>query len=124
MDAKHTPGPWRISKINPRIVESENPGLDTRPVSRTFRMQPEAEANARLIAAAPELLALLAQALNFIEHREANLGKLTTDEEWDANVVEYRKRGISGVGIGRSYTDKAFVNLDAIRAAIAKATGQ
>lgn len=134
MNAKHTPGPWFV-KYETHIYaadgyetacadyagnqhcEMDDNGLEV------DRGMEEAKANARLIAAAPELLALLAQALNFIEHREANLGKLTTDEEWDANVAEYRKRGISGVGIGRSYTDKAFVNLDAIRAAIAKATG-
>ncbi len=57
---------------------------------------------------------LLAQALNFIEHEQANKGKTTTDAEWDKNVADYRLN-ISQVGIGRSYTHKAFVNLKAIR---------
>ena len=122
---KHTPGPWNAhhhESTDTYTIHVAGRSWETFAVAHVGDCTQD-EANARLIAAAPELLALLAQALNFIEHREANLGKLTTDEEWDANVAEYRKRGISGVGIGRSYTDKAFVNLDAIRAAIAKATG-
>lgn len=66
------------------------------------------------------LLESLKQCLNFIEHREANLGKLTTDAEWDKNVREFRLSGPASIGVGRSYTDKACVDLAAVRSTIAE----
>lgn len=83
----------------------------------------QSQIDADLISAAPDLLASLVQALNFIEHSEANRGKLTNDAEWDANVDKFRAEGPSAIGIGRSYTDKARIDLAACRAAIAKAKG-
>ena len=63
--SKHTPGPWYISKKNPlRVIESGPRSLTLASASIKGRgvteesSYDEAEANARLIAAAPELLAL------------------------------------------------------------------
>jgi hypothetical protein len=66
---KHTPGPWTQSAVNPlqiigpgavRIAEANCYG------EAVLLNRNEAEANARLIAAAPELLAALKRALNHV----------------------------------------------------------
>ena len=54
--AEHTPGPWRV--LFPGIYDVENP-YPIAKVHRTDRSGPEVDANARLIAAAPELLEAL-----------------------------------------------------------------
>lgn len=67
--SRHTPGPWRLSE-RPQAgygVVAEKPkvsgGTDAictcRPAYRTDKSHDEAEANARLIAAAPDLLETL-----------------------------------------------------------------
>jgi len=59
MTTQHTPGPWRLSSGDETEIFS-----GAKPVARahcgglTSVKLPEAEANARLISAAPELLAL------------------------------------------------------------------
>lgn len=54
----HTPGPWSINDQNPDDEEIEAP---SGPVA--IALGREAEANARLIAAAPDLLAALEECL-------------------------------------------------------------
>ena len=71
-DTKFTPGPWYVSKRNPlRVIESGPRGntIAKCGVNLGACGQVDAEANAILIAAAPELLA----ALQFIV---ASYGKL------------------------------------------------
>lgn len=63
------------------------------------------------------LAAALAQCMNFIEHKCANEGQATTKEEWARNVERFR-RDVGKVGIGRSYTDEAVVDLRAARAVL------
>ena len=56
--SKHTPGPWSVDAIETTLVR----GPDRYPIAdpeRHFREITECEANARLIAAAPDLLAAL-----------------------------------------------------------------
>lgn len=72
--SKHTPGPWRANAKpmgNPYGVitehgENENWSIcnDGGRFIAAIKMQPEEEANARLIAAAPEMLEALESALN------------------------------------------------------------
>jgi hypothetical protein len=61
--SKHTPGPWAIKRTPNRITDfgQTHPAVNGWRVScQRYEMAPEEhEANARLIAAAPELLALL-----------------------------------------------------------------
>ena len=66
--AKHTPGPWHVSdadSVNPRIDVSNGRGVahatqrDQHPVIGQGISIQEAMANARLIAAAPDLLEAL-----------------------------------------------------------------
>ncbi len=97
---KHTPGPWHSTgryvgsghaKMN--ICEcSDNSGC--------WSNAPEAVANARLIAAAPELL-------------EACMAML----EWDDREKDHAVDFYAGMDLCRAAFDKA-------RAAIAKATGE
>lgn len=65
----------------------------------------------------------LTGALNYIEHSHANRGKATSDAEWDVNVAAFRKQGVSQLGIGRSYTDKAQVDLALCREVLAEYGG-
>lgn len=65
---KHTPGPWKFyfNEYDPKLVQvwSEYDGLRTRHVAfvgnrDSIASSPEVQANARLIAAAPEMLEAL-----------------------------------------------------------------
>lgn len=66
---------------------------------------------------AQRLATALAQCLNFVEHKCANEGQATTKEEWARNVERFR-RDVGKIGIGRSYTDEAVVDLRAARAVL------
>ena len=71
--AKHTPGPWRVIPNSRDIVSVKKPGLCPRFIAEVLESLPassddhpvfaatdlEIDANARLIAAAPELLEAL-----------------------------------------------------------------
>lgn len=69
MTTKHTEGPWAVSPENPKIIKpADQFGMASNviigsaaghPNSGFFPTDEEAVANARLIAAAPELLAAL-----------------------------------------------------------------
>ena len=70
MTAKHTPGEWKVSEKRsysglPIVVAFDDDGCDIaiatvwNPGSNEFKRTKESESNARLIAAAPELLEAL-----------------------------------------------------------------
>ncbi len=62
----HTPGPWRVHpKNNERVIQSSE---DIAVMCGIFRDTIEREANARLIAAAPELLAMVKKLRNYVGH--------------------------------------------------------
>lgn len=72
MTTKHTPGPWtyfKQHKTGKRVLDIETAGNS--PATERIASLPfcgdESEANARLIAAAPELLAAAEEALKCIE---------------------------------------------------------
>ena len=58
--AKHTPGPWKLITGGPMLVTSDESAIIA------TRLGGVSEANARLIAAAPELLAALKRATQFL----------------------------------------------------------
>jgi hypothetical protein len=70
MNAQHTPGPWNFSPGSDSHQQAQVWREDGKTIAITY--DDEGSANARLIAAAPELLAALHQACN-----------LTLDEESD-----------------------------------------
>lgn len=77
----HTPGPWAFRmtgwRTNPFAIYSpRRPGAVACVPARTSVPLDEQSANARLIAAAPDLLAALEQCLPIIDaHRHAALGE-------------------------------------------------
>lgn len=75
---KHTPGPWNIDNHPDQIwiTDSDNNSA----ICKVMHMRSEAEANARLIAAAPDLL----EALDQIQRRIA-AGDL---DEWSLQSLE------------------------------------
>ena len=60
MRAAHTPGPWAILPNTPHFVLAMHPTEGMQPVATVYHFDGELEANARLIAAAPELIKALA----------------------------------------------------------------
>lgn len=58
--AKHTPGPWRVQGTR---IRDCGPGIDCIATMQVSN-QPNWDADARLIAAAPELLSLLRDAVD------------------------------------------------------------
>ena len=88
-ESKHTPGPWRIiidddgNPLSGRLMVAAAPELDCAIVHwdgfaqefwESARGKKEMHANARLIAAAPDLLEALERCLNFIENTESEMG--------------------------------------------------
>ena len=96
---KHTPGPWEAIKSDGKFfIDAERSEENGIGIAATFHDEPWAEANARLIAAAPEMLAAVIEAHNVLE----------------AAALCLTPRG------SRSRLDSA---IEQARAAIAKATG-
>jgi hypothetical protein len=96
---QHTPGPWRVGKdgnIHETFLLAELRGIYT-----------EKEANARLIAAAPELLAALRECALLAEYGTTGLGKCKSDA-LSAEKATALRLAVSTIA----------------RAAIAKAEGQ
>lgn len=60
----HTPGPWRLDPTGRWILP---PLDDDPPIAEAYRVNTETAANARLIAAAPELLEVAAEALERLD---------------------------------------------------------
>jgi hypothetical protein len=72
----HTPGPWKAWQ--PRGDESVPVRTDGLGITIAYVHQgavTDAQANARLIAAAPDLLIAVQRCLNFIEGTEAEFGE-------------------------------------------------
>lgn len=74
MSTKHTPGPWAVNPVRAQ-VDSPQPCDDGSPVPicalcwpTKYRSEDETEANAFLIAAAPDLLDLVIQYRNDLRH--------------------------------------------------------
>jgi len=87
---KHTPGPWEISPKNEAIITGENGDVNIATMWEAFHLDErtgerveEAYANARLIAAAPDLLEALENLvfLHTCEQEGIESGQ-PTPEEW------------------------------------------
>lgn len=104
-ESKHTPGRWIFSGLS-----SQGIGYiiaDGRTIAQAWDF-PEAEANARLIAAAPDLLAVLVKALPIIESEAEQRESVSPDQSAKAYSYWSEMRNIA----------------DQIQAAIAKAKGE
>ena len=81
MSALHTKGPWAVTERGGEIT-IQGPAsewLAVIPLAETAGFgvvcRSELRANARLIAAAPDMLEALRRALNFIENTESEMGE-------------------------------------------------
>ena len=89
MEAKHTPGPWRVQGT--RIEYGPFVAGDGFVVAKVFRDPSETgtpnewEANARLIAAAPDLLAACREAIDFIW---AEMKENPDKEDMDGSIMD------------------------------------
>lgn len=88
----HTPGPWQVPDDNHVGVY----GGDEQTLIATVARTPDRIANARLIAAAPELLAALKLALPIIE-ADAQYWRDTTPRGGTANRLDEFAAGIREV---------------------------
>lgn len=107
--SKHTPGPWEKSKKRDgtRVVLSSGRVIRAKvhgPLTVGSPGYDEAEANARLIAAAPDLLEAAKAALRGLEHA-AHFANTWQDDGHPIFEASYQRR------------------MDALRAAIARAEG-
>ena len=101
MSQTHTPGPWEVAaddRNGQAVVRAEHNEVATCWHHCVGSIEKEMRANARLIAAAPELLAA------------ATLG-LKVAESWIHDQLD-----------GTKFLADALAELDSVRAAIAKAT--
>ena len=59
--SKHTPGPWRVEAAGEKVIEADTTDVIAQPGHNFSIINPSQtlQANARLIAAAPDLLAAL-----------------------------------------------------------------
>ena len=95
---KHTAGPWKITRAHgsPCSIEDEaHPGVALAKVyltdADTRKRTPEALANAHIIAAAPDLLAALEEAVKLFGRRVSDANRW----EVDARAAIARARGVS-----------------------------
>jgi len=101
METKHTPGPWISTTTGSILVDKPGEQLD-RAIATTCELRKEQHANARLIAAAPEL----------IENSQRNV----------EIMIELRDKHLSHTAtVIRSLLQK---RIEATCAAIAKAKGE
>ena len=79
MGIKHTPAPWRVSSESPHIIKKDYRAIGSdagfliastmgNDNSGFYASEQEADANARLIAAAPELLEALEELIAATQH--------------------------------------------------------
>ena len=77
----HTPGPWQVSPASVNtpfsahslaVIRREG-GYIARAIHRPGTFRPEAEANARLIAAAPDLLATSEEMMSMLEDQGSHI---------------------------------------------------
>jgi len=85
-EPKHTPGPWTIRADGQYIVGDTQPVCDIRPTN------PSKQANAKLIAAAPDLLAAC----------KAVLANLTKGSELDAERLRLVIEKAEGTATGKA----------------------
>lgn len=114
---KHTPGRWRIKEIISKeygshidySIHAEDQQLHTDPNNETSpiwtftphiadvrfgRTNEERESNAKLIAAAPELLKVCEELLKAFQHKEGDKVGNKTRTDIFKNCPEFRKLGV------------------------------
>ena len=65
--AVHTPGPWAVSDQNSLDIEADGEKIATTAITQDLNAYQQCQADAHLIAAAPELLAALETVTDWLE---------------------------------------------------------
>jgi len=100
MSAKHTPGPWQVnSNFASQVCDCDGTSRGCAPIANMSGTPAERKANARLIAAAPDLLEALRE------------------------VEKHLQSYVDAIEYGGGAASKSSERLASVRAAIAKATG-
>ena len=73
-ETRWTPGPWKVNPKTPSTVVTPDGMISVSWSSTDGHYERLAEANANLIAAAPDLYDALDRCLNFIENTEGEIG--------------------------------------------------
>ncbi len=95
MNQQHTPGPWRVSESDTVVGPSGNVvaeccGYSVQATDAAQRKQGGREANARLIAAAPDLLAALRSLFENCAMIHSQWGDNDNKKEADAAIASAR----------------------------------
>lgn len=88
MKTKHTPGEWRVNvgtNLDTFIITARRPNVRQDICTVEFNSENENRANAKLIAAAPDLLAAMIEVHDFLGHIEPKIGEQAFAEIW--NIV-------------------------------------
>jgi hypothetical protein len=88
MSASHTPGPWEINEGDGMAIAKVSLFAITAPCTAEVGSglsKEENLANARLIAAAPDLLVACQRLISFCSHRDGTLGSF---DHWITTFVE------------------------------------
>ena len=98
MKAKHPPGPWTLhpTSLNPAVRSVGTPDAGPRRICTvgTMNGNPVDKANARLIAAAPELLDALIALLGVAPSKAPGAGLIVGAEEKHANALQAARAAI------------------------------
>ena len=122
----HTPGPWEAFEAKDEHgdatigIRGDGEFIATMDLvsinGGPYCLPVRGNANARLIAAAPELLEALRKVIEWLDFVQSKLGNA---EELDRNIRKYgARKWVNQFGTGAGY------RADEARAAIAKATGE
>jgi hypothetical protein len=101
-ETKHTPGPWKATEKN-GLADCIMCNPDERDTGtyialmESSRGQDETSANARLIAAAPDLLAALKRAMTFLDNWEFNMPAAITGDNQPVSVVSIRDQARAAI---------------------------
>lgn len=101
MESKHTPGPWSVetrhivhaildTKGQEITFQDVSPQKDAGSITSRGRSPEETQANARLIAAAPELLELADRMLEIIDYNRHKLNVSDFEKEIIAAIAKAR----------------------------------
>lgn len=94
MNAKHTPGPWQINHHKPfQVCDADGEVRGCSPIAVMHGSVAEKTYNARLIAAAPELLAALETSLQMMIVESYDL-----NSDWADGIAEIRAAIVKAKG--------------------------
>ena len=125
-ETQHTPGPWTVTPSGGVITDNDDPEVICWTEINDI-MAVEREANARLIAAAPALLAACEAALPWVKHAACDVMDQITDNLRRAlrgtSPDSGERLQLEGPRRGCDEHKRTLVVIDTLRAAIAKAKG-